>query len=57
MTCRRISGTPLTSGDGLLISRTTGWWNWSAEKLARAQPYIAQNDAEKFLAWAASEAR
>jgi chloramphenicol O-acetyltransferase type B len=28
------------------------WWDWDAAKLARAQPYIAQNDPEKFLAWA-----
>jgi chloramphenicol O-acetyltransferase type B len=33
------------------------WWNWPAEKLARAQPHIAKNDPEKFLAWAAAEAR
>jgi chloramphenicol O-acetyltransferase type B len=28
------------------------WWEWDAEKLARAQPYIAQNDPEKILSWA-----
>jgi tetrahydrodipicolinate N-succinyltransferase len=28
------------------------WWNWPQEKLALAQPLIAQNDPEKFLTWA-----
>ena len=28
------------------------WWNWHAKKLAAAQPFIAQNNPEKFLAWA-----
>jgi acetyltransferase-like isoleucine patch superfamily enzyme len=32
------------------------WWRWPAEKLARAQPWIAQNDPEKFLAWAEADA-
>jgi phosphonate metabolism protein (transferase hexapeptide repeat family) len=33
------------------------WWNWDAGKLARAQPYIAKNDPEGFLAWAAAQTR
>ncbi|MGC4071986.1 MAG: DapH/DapD/GlmU-related protein [Nibricoccus sp.] len=32
------------------------WWQWDAEKLTRAQPYIVQNAPEKFLAWAETSA-
>lgn len=31
------------------------WWNWDAKKLAAAQPYIAQDDPEKFLSWAETQ--
>ena len=33
------------------------WWDWDAEKLARAQPLLAQNDPAKFLAWAEANVR
>jgi acetyltransferase-like isoleucine patch superfamily enzyme len=33
---------------------TLAWWNWDEAKLAQAQPHIAQNNPEKFLAWAES---
>lgn len=28
------------------------WWEWTEEKLRKAQPYIAQNNVHKFLSWA-----
>ncbi|MFT3782544.1 MAG: DapH/DapD/GlmU-related protein [Nibricoccus sp.] len=34
-----------------------GWWQWNEEKLARAQPYLAQSDPKKFLSWAATQPR
>ena len=31
------------------------WWEWSEEKLRKAQPYFAQDDIPKLIAWASSE--
>lgn len=28
------------------------WWEWSEDKLRKAQPYIAQNNVHKFIEWA-----
>ncbi len=31
---------------------TLAWWQWDTTQLAQAQPYLAQNNPEAFLAWA-----
>lgn len=34
--------------------QTLAWWNWSEERLAAAQPLLAQSDPEQLFAWAAA---
>lgn len=46
---------PRFSADIVAKLEALAWWNWDAAKLAAAQPYIAQENPEKFLKWAEAQ--